>query len=48
MMSSGRSITWSQLTRAFAQMILLLGGIMAAVGITIFTRRELATAQGTQ
>jgi hypothetical protein len=47
-LSTGRSITWGQLTRAFAQMILLLGGIMAAAGITIFTRRELATAQGTQ
>jgi hypothetical protein len=47
-LSTGRSITWSQLARAFAQIILLLGGILAVFGIVVFTRRELATAQGTQ
>jgi hypothetical protein len=46
-LSTGRSITWTQLGLAVAQIILLLGGILAAIGITTFTRRELATAQGT-
>ncbi len=45
-LSTGRSISWGQLGLAFAQIVLLLGGILAAIGITIFTRRELATAQG--
>ncbi|MEY2427534.1 MAG: hypothetical protein QOJ40_419 [Verrucomicrobiota bacterium] len=47
-LSTGRSITWAQLGRAFGQIVLLLGGVMAAIGIAIFSRRELATAQGTQ
>jgi hypothetical protein len=47
-LSSGRSITWGELGTAFAQIVLLLGGIMALVGIIFFSRRELATAQGTQ
>ncbi len=45
-LSTGRSITWSQLGVAFAQIVLLLGGIFAVFGIAVFTRRELATAQG--
>jgi len=28
--------------------VLLLGGVLAVFGMTVFTRRELATAQGTQ
>ncbi|HWX18888.1 MAG TPA: ABC transporter permease subunit [Candidatus Binatia bacterium] len=47
-LSSGRSITWSQLGQAFAQIVLLLGGAFGLFGIIGFTRRELATAQGTQ
>ena len=47
-LSSGRSITWGELGLAFAQIVLLLGGIFAAAGIIFFNRRELATAQGTQ
>jgi hypothetical protein len=47
-LSTGRSITWSQLGFAFTQIILLLGGILALSGMAILTRRELATAQGTQ
>lgn len=47
-LSTGRSISWGELGRAFAQIVLLLGGLLAAFGITVFTRRELATAQGTQ
>jgi len=44
-LSSGRSIPWSELGLAFAQIVLLLGGIFAAFGIFVFNRRELATAQ---
>jgi hypothetical protein len=45
-LSTGRSITWAQLALAGGQIILLLGGILATIGIIMFTRRELATAQG--
>jgi hypothetical protein len=48
LLSSGRAITWGELGAAFAQIVLLLCGIIAAVGIFLFHRRELATAQGTQ
>jgi hypothetical protein len=44
-LSSGRSITWGQVGLAGAQVVLLLGGVLALIGITTFTRRELATAQ---
>ena len=47
-LSTGRSITWGQLGLAVSQIVLLLGGILAVGGIFIFSRRELATAQGTQ
>jgi len=47
-LSSGRSITWTELGTAFAQIVLVLGGFFAVVGIICFNRRELATAQGTQ
>ena len=47
-LSSGRSIPWSQLGLAFSQIVLLLGGLLACLGIFIFTRRELASAQGNQ
>jgi hypothetical protein len=47
-LSTGRSISWGELGLAFAQIVLLLGGIVGAIGIVIFSRRELATAQGTQ
>ena len=46
-LSTGRSITWGQLGAAFGEVVLLLGGVLALVGILVFTRRELATAQGT-
>jgi len=47
-LSTGRSITWGQLGQAFAQIVLLLGGLVGLTGMALFTRRELATAQGTQ
>jgi len=45
-LSAGRSVSWGALARAAAQIVLLMGGFLAAVGIAVFTRRELATAQG--
>lgn len=48
LLGSGRAITWGELGAAFAQIVLLLCGIIAAIGIFLFHRRELATAQGTQ
>ena len=47
-LSSGRSIPWAELGAAFAQIVLLLGGIIGLFGIVLFSRRELATAQGNQ
>jgi hypothetical protein len=47
-LSTGHSVTWSELGRAFVQIVLILGGIFAVFGIVCFNRRELATAQGTQ
>ncbi len=43
--STGRSITWGELGRAVVLVVVLMGGVFAAIGITAFTRRELATAQ---
>ncbi len=47
-LSTGRSITWGQLGLAFGQIVVLLGGLVGVIGILIFNRRELATAQGNQ
>ena len=47
-LSTGRSIPWSELGAAFAQIVLLFGGVMAIIGIALFHRRELATAQASQ
>jgi ABC-type transport system involved in multi-copper enzyme maturation permease subunit len=46
-LSTGRSITWSMLGMAALQIVGLLGGFFCIAGIVLFTRRELATAQGT-
>jgi len=46
-LSTGRSITWAMLAQAVVQIVFLLGGLFALFGIVVFTRRELATAQGT-
>jgi hypothetical protein len=46
-LSSGRSITWTQLGLAVTQIVLFLSGVIALIGIVLFTRREMATAQGT-
>jgi hypothetical protein len=45
-LSSGRTIAWSELGQAVFQIWVVLAGIMAAIGIYAFSRRELATAQG--
>ena len=45
-LSSGMSITWHDLALAVTQIVLLLGGFFCVLGIILFTRRELATAQG--
>jgi hypothetical protein len=45
-LSTGRSIPWAQLGLAFVQIVLVLGGLLAVAGIVLFTRRELAAAQG--
>jgi hypothetical protein len=44
-LSTGRSVSWEDLARAFGQIVLLLGGCIGLVGIIVFSRRELATAQ---
>ncbi|MGH7980917.1 MAG: hypothetical protein ACREE6_16190, partial [Limisphaerales bacterium] len=44
-LSSGRSVPWSELGAAFAQIVLLFGGFFGVIGIFLFSRRELAAAQ---
>jgi hypothetical protein len=48
LLSTGRAISWGQLGLVFGQVVLLLGGFVAIIGIILFNRRELATAQGNQ
>jgi hypothetical protein len=48
LLSTGRSVSWLSVGTAFAQICLLFCGLMAAIGIAVFNRRELATAQGNQ
>lgn len=44
-LSNGRTVGWIELGRAVLQIVILMAGLFAAIGITLFTRRELATAQ---
>ncbi|HEY6169710.1 MAG TPA: hypothetical protein VI454_16850, partial [Verrucomicrobiae bacterium] len=44
-LSTGRSVTWTELARAFAQVTVLLTGAFALGGIYLLSRRELALAQ---
>lgn len=46
LLSSGRSISWVLLGSAWLQIVLVAGGLFAALGIWLLNRRELATAQG--
>jgi hypothetical protein len=41
-LSTGRSITWLELIRAFVVINVLVGGGISIVGIVVLTRRELA------
>jgi hypothetical protein len=43
-LSTGRSISWWQLIRAILQIVVVMGGLFAAIGMSVFTKRELATA----
>jgi len=45
-LSTGRSITWGMLGLAVTQIVVLLGGVFVVAGMLLFSRRELATAQG--
>ena len=47
-LSTGRSVTWGVLGRAFVHIWLLAGGVVGVIGIFIFSRRELASGQATQ
>jgi hypothetical protein len=47
-LSSGRNIPWSELGAAFGQVVLLLGGALAAAGVALFYRRELAAVHPNQ
>jgi ABC-type transport system involved in multi-copper enzyme maturation permease subunit len=44
-LSSGRLLSWGEFASALFQICVVLGGLFAAIGIAIFNRRELATAQ---
>jgi hypothetical protein len=44
-LSTGRSIPWSDVLKAFGEIVLLLGGMIALFGMFVFTRRELARNQ---
>jgi hypothetical protein len=44
-LSSGRSVSWGQLARAFFQVVVIMGGIFGSAGVVFFTRRELAAPQ---
>jgi len=44
-LSTGRSITWNQLGKAFLMNVLVMGGLIGGAGMIVFTFRELATVQ---
>ena len=44
-LSDGRSITWGTLALAVYQIVFIMGGLFALLGIVLLHRRELATAQ---
>jgi ABC-type transport system involved in multi-copper enzyme maturation permease subunit len=46
--STGRSVAWSTVGAAFLRVVLVLGGFFALIGMWLFSRREMATAQGNQ
>ncbi|MDX1953859.1 MAG: ABC transporter permease [Verrucomicrobiota bacterium] len=44
-LSTGRSISWAETARAILQIMLMMGGVFAAIGISVFARRELANVK---
>ncbi len=46
--STGRSVSWGTVGSAFLKIVVLLGGGFALGGMLLFSRREMATAQGNQ
>jgi hypothetical protein len=44
-LSTGRNLSWLQVGLAVVEVIGIAGGFFAALGIWIFTRRELAAPQ---
>lgn len=44
-LSSGRVISWNEFAMALVKIVVLMGGMFALLGILIFNKRELATAQ---
>jgi hypothetical protein len=47
-LSAGRSISWTELAQALLNVVIIMGGFFAIVGISIFQKRELAAAQSSQ
>jgi hypothetical protein len=45
-LSTGRSVTWTMLGNATFQILIVVCGFLGGFGIFVFSRRELATAQG--
>ncbi len=41
-LSSGKTITWNSLLYAFTGIILIMAGLVAAIGAYMFQRKELA------
>lgn len=48
LLSAGRAISWTDLAMSFFHIVVFMGGIFILIGIFLFNRRELATAQGNQ
>jgi hypothetical protein len=46
-LSTGRVISWGELGRAAAEIVLGMAGMLGVFGIFVFHRRELATAAAT-
>lgn len=44
-LGTGRSVSWGQLGLAFLQIVVFMAGLAALLGVGLFQRRELATAQ---
>jgi len=45
-LSIGRSVLVEEVAVTFLKMVVVMGGLMAIVGITLFNRRELAALPG--